>query len=132
MSDFVQPIVQVQADGRYRLVEEYRYASGIYTFNIPHGFTWDGASVPRVFWSISGIRPGGRYLAGSSIHDAFYRHGGQLPAPWILPLGRWTRLEADILFREMMQQAGIAWMQYHRAYWAVRMFSAFAWKTKPI
>lgn len=142
-----QPKVQVQSNGKYLLLEDYvhnrktlPWASSlkIWEVTIPKGFEWDGASVPRLFWSVSGVWPGGRYLAGSLIHDAFYRNGGDLPKGWCRGLGdgqwmdylvSWTRKEADVLFRWMMKESGIKWLQYHRAYWAVRLFGFFAWKS---
>ena len=144
----IQPKVQVQDDGKYLLLEDYvhtrktlPWSSSLKSWEvtIPKGFTWDVASVPRIFWSVSGVRPGGRFLAGSLIHDAFYRNGGVLPGGWCRGLEdderrdylvSWTRKEADLLFRWMMKESGIKWVQYHRAHWAVRAFGFFAWKEK--
>ena len=124
MPCFPQPAVRVQPDGLYELTEDYRYRA----FLIPSGFRWDGASVPRLFWTLTGVRPGGRILGASCIHDALYRYGGEVPVSWNDPIRYWSRKEADQLFRKMMKGAGIGWLQCHRAYWAVRMFGGRSWK----
>jgi hypothetical protein len=141
MSQFAQPIVQTVGRS-YSLIKPYRYtwADGLRCrVTIPVPFKWDGASVPRLLWSVSGVRPGGPFLAASLVHDAFYRYGGRLPDRWFelqsrIPATGWwphppyTRKEADELFRRMLIEAGVGWWQYHRAYWAVRLFGRWAWR----
>lgn len=40
-----------------------------YEFLIPAGYTWDGASIPRVFWRLIGSNNDQRFLVPSLIHD---------------------------------------------------------------
>ncbi len=40
-----------------------------YDFNIPKGYTWDGASIPRLFWRLIGSKTDNRFLIPSMIHD---------------------------------------------------------------
>ena len=40
-----------------------------YEFEIPKGYTWDGASIPRVFWRLIGSKTDNRFLIPSLIHD---------------------------------------------------------------
>jgi len=58
-----QPVNVPVTDKLYRLVEAYQYNwitdRVIYRVEIPAGFEWDGASVPRLVWSLSGLRPDG-------------------------------------------------------------------------
>lgn len=40
-----------------------------YEFKISKGYTWDGASIPRLFWRLIGSKTDNRYLVPSLIHD---------------------------------------------------------------
>lgn len=40
-----------------------------FEFLIPQGYTWDGASIPRVFWRLIGSKSDNRFLVPSLIHD---------------------------------------------------------------
>ena len=40
-----------------------------YGFTIPVGYTWDGATIPRVFWRLIGSKTDNRFLIPSLIHD---------------------------------------------------------------
>ena len=40
-----------------------------YNFTIPANYTWDGASIPRVFWRLIGSKTDNRFLIPSLIHD---------------------------------------------------------------
>lgn len=41
----------------------------IYKFLIPAGYTWDGATIPRIFWRMIGAKTDNRFLVPSLIHD---------------------------------------------------------------
>jgi len=125
-----QPDARPIAGGRYRLHGEYGYEAWIaggapldFVVMIPDGFIWDGASVPRLLWTLSGIRPDGLARAAALVHDYIYRRHAHLSAPPV------TRLMADKLFRYMIREAGGSkWLAF-RAYWAVRLFGRAAWKS---
>lgn len=40
-----------------------------YEFLIPQGYTWDGATIPRMFWRLIGSKSDNRFLVPSLIHD---------------------------------------------------------------
>lgn len=40
-----------------------------YEFTIPSNYTWDGASIPRLFWFSVGSKTDNRFLIPSMIHD---------------------------------------------------------------
>ena len=42
---------------------------GVYEFTIPKDYTWDGATIPRVFWRLIGAKTDNRFLVPSLIHD---------------------------------------------------------------
>lgn len=43
--------------------------SEAYTFDIKADYTWDGASIPRIFWRLIGAKTDPRFLVPSMIHD---------------------------------------------------------------
>ena len=65
---------------------------------VPPEFVSDGASVPKIFWSI--YPPFGRYLQSALIHDYYY-HLGRLG---LAPVSKAT---ADKIFREAMEVQGV-------------------------
>lgn len=40
-----------------------------YEFVIPKDYTWDGATIPRMFWRLIGSKTDNRFLVPSLIHD---------------------------------------------------------------
>lgn len=66
---------------------------------IPKGFQFDGASVPRILWSI--LNPVGILLIPGLLHDYAYRYQ-HLPGPDNLSVVEYeTRREADAMFLEV-------------------------------
>ena len=43
--------------------------SETYDFTIPKNYTWDGATIPRIFWRLIGSKTDNRFLIPSLIHD---------------------------------------------------------------
>jgi hypothetical protein len=81
---------------------------------VPRGFVTDFASVPRLFWSI--LPPIGRYGYAALFHDYVY---------W-QQIG--TRSEADVVFRDTMDELGVPTWKRAILFWAVRLFGFAAWR----
>jgi hypothetical protein len=96
-------------------------------FRIPQGYVWDGASVPRFAWSITGMRPEGLMEAGACIHDWIYDKGGKLPLASCPAKPTWTRKEADRIFLKINQLVGIPPRRCKLAYGIVRAFGGLFW-----
>ena len=103
---------------------------------VPKGYIWDGASVPRIAWSIVGITPFGAADGTSLTHDALYRAmGGDKPEGWkgctlTDERGRLvyvTRNEADQLMRRMFIGAEYRAAQATVAYRVVDIFGPKHW-----
>jgi hypothetical protein len=99
---------------------------------IKAGFQYDGASVPRIVWTLIGFLPDGIHRPAALIHDWLYV--GDL-----LPDGRRQRLVggemftynrklADQLFLKALQHVGVKSWHARLAYLAVRGFGNFYWK----
>lgn len=127
---------------RYKLVEVYKYTTNIYQgvpykIVVPKDFIYDGASIPRILWSLSGIRPDGLIRAAALVHDFLYRYRGRLPKGhsyyWDIETWRdsnsgYSRSESDKVFLELMGRAKISKVKRYLAYYAVRLFGRFSWK----
>lgn len=97
-------------------------------------YIWDGASVPRVAWSLIGLTPWGLTDAPSLIHDELYRsQGGRKTTPGCLLQDSYgkkivlEREEADWLFYALLVFAGVAEARAAAAYAAVRIGGAKHW-----
>lgn len=136
-----QPDARPLKRGGYHLNEEYvyqwAYSGRVSRITVPRGFRWDGASVPRAVWTLSGLQQDGLIRAAALIHDWIYHHDGKLPlgsqqefepgVGWIDIIGTWTRQDADKLFARMMRDSGIEPRYVRRAYVAVRAFGWILW-----
>lgn len=45
------------------------FSEKTYTFTIPKGYCWDGATIPRIFWRLIGAKTSPDFLIPSMIHD---------------------------------------------------------------
>ncbi len=139
--EFRQPDVLPIAEDLYRLDEAYCYCWFVgdvqNRIHLPEGYTYDGASVPRLVWTLSGIRPDGLIRAAALVHDWIYGFAGRLPegshqykseeAGWSKVSGRWRRRESDRLFARMMREAGVSRPRRRLAYLATRVFGGPGW-----
>jgi hypothetical protein len=136
------------AERLYRLAQEYIYAwekqtrtekaTAAARIVVPVGFLYDGASVPRVAWTLSGVLPDGLIRAAALVHDWLYRYKGRLPAGsyqyrdqagnWQDYYAAWSRKDADRLFGRMMREAGMSKRRRRLAYRTVRWFGWWVWK----
>lgn len=94
---------------RFRLSGRFRYSSSHGVIEVPEGFVTDGASIPRIFWSILG--PFGSYLKAAVIHDYLYSANNTT----------FTRKQADLIFKEAMFNDGVPWYKRDPIYMAVRV-----------
>lgn len=135
----------------YRLNTPYPYewvADGVRRrLVIAAGFEYDGASVPRPLWTLTGIERDGLQRAAALVHDVHYRNGGWLgngitQAIWsdgaqiwetVEPSEdcRWTRADVDALFCRMLREAGVSMLKRRMMYRGVRVFGWMFWKPRP-
>lgn len=130
-------------------IHEWVYKGTTYRVIVPEGFITDGASIPRIFWSLAGLKPDGLYRAAALVHDFFYQYRGDPPPgrfqrevgthkDFGQPVLAWrdvtredrpalTRKEADELFMRIMTEAGVDGWQRTVMHRAVRLFGGFAW-----
>ena len=137
---FTQPVLQNIGAKWFRVYVAYTYEwkkdGECYRLVIPAGFECDGGSVPRAFWTPSGIVPTGVIGAAATLHDYIYASCGALPPGSYLRLAGeswqplsdvWSRYNADRLFCRVMKEAGMRWLKRRIAYRAVRWFGGIPW-----
>jgi len=110
---------------QWQLDHAYTYLDNPHAITVPGGFVFDLASVPRIFWGV--IAPFELSITAPLIHDFLYRHRGQPPVGAVVPPKTYARRDADVVFREIMEQEGVAKWRREVAYIAVRCFGGFAW-----
>ena len=96
-------------DGREQLLRSFT-AHGV---TVPSGFVFDGASAPRIFWSI--IPPFKRTKKASCIHDYLCRNAKS----------KEDRKRADEIFYRMLQESGISETRCKIGYLGVRIGAFF-------
>lgn len=97
----------------HQVIEDHRRDRRIV---IPDGFTFDLASVPRALWSL--IAPFELSILAPLVHDFLYRGNDE----------RYSRNEADDLFRDLMEREGVPWWRRWAAYAAVVRYGAEFWR----
>lgn len=120
------PVVKVWwRGGQWTLTESFFFSGkgrgGFYDADavvVPKGFVFDLASVPRVLWPVIG--PAELSLEAACVHDWLYATSGED--------GRFSRKQADDLFRRMMSLYGVTGWKSWAAYRAVRLFGGLVWK----
>jgi hypothetical protein len=97
-------------DKNWKLLQEIEYAGNTDSFTAPEGMVTDFASVPRVFvWLLPRY---GHYTPAAIIHDYLWRLA--------VPAGKLSLHDADGLFRRIMKELGVPFLQRWVMWSAVR------------
>lgn len=78
-------------------------------FTIPKGWEFDGASIPRVFWSVIGKPTSSKFRLASMVHDWMYAN-------------KMGQKNADELFRKILKKEGVWNFKANIMWAAVRTF----------
>ena len=121
------PVVTYVGPGNaWRLEEPYPFHDGPTLITVPDGFLFDLASIPRIFWSL--IAPFELSITAPLLHDFLYHFRGNPPAGSVTPSRRYSRVDADRLFRRVMEIEGVPGWRRTLAYLAVRAFGWLGWR----
>lgn len=83
---------------------------------VPAGFITDGASIPKIFWSIIGSPFTGKYKKPALIHDYLYA------------IHLTSRKRVDSIFIEGMKYLGVSRIKRVLMWFAVKVGGAFVWQ----
>ena len=108
------PIVILKAKKIYVYENSVKKVGDNTTIQISKGFVSDGASVPRLLWTI--FPPFYRYTESTIIHDFLYK------TQFI------DRKVCDKIFLDCMLEDGVNKIVAYLFYFNVRVFGKFAWK----
>ena len=115
---------------RYQLSSDFMWLRGLSTEEltlsdilVPKGFITDGASIPRVAWSIIG-HPFSGFLDAAVIHDMLYATHNTRADGSGFPV---SKAEADALFYYILKDLGYTEMKCRAMYTAVKMFGRKGW-----
>lgn len=80
----------------------------VYSFTIPKGYKWDGASIPRLFWRLIGSKTDSAFLIPSLVHDVLCENHSYVGN---------DRYFADKVFERLLYVAGVSafnrWLMFH-------------------
>lgn len=129
MSSFTTPlrveILDKTREGRItaRLTEAFAYDVGHLgsgeTITVPAGFVTDFTSMPWGLWNLE--PPLGRAGKAAVLHDYAYATAGLH--------GRYTRKQADDIFREALAVLGVSAVKRNLMWAAVRAFGQAGWSS---
>jgi len=92
---------------------------------VPHGFTFDGESIPRFLQPL--VPPFGQSKRGACVHDYLYRYAGYHSVTGII-IGV-NRAEADAVYCELIRAKGLPWWRANMRWGVLRLFGWHAWNS---
>lgn len=105
--------------GRWRLIRGFEYNPDEgKKIEVPIGFVSDGASIPRIAYSLIGGRWTGKYVKAALIHD------------WLYFSQTTEQKFADKVFIVAMRVMGVSWWRRVVMYRAVRIFGWIPWNKR--
>ena len=119
---FRTPLIVEDMGKKFKLYFDFTYywkRLGI-PIRVRRGFVTDYASIPRIARLL--IPKLGKYNKAAVIHDALYQ--GVIIYPKL------TRDEADLVFKDAMEDLGVAKWKVTLMYWAVRLGGWIAWRRR--
>ena len=117
MSKFTTKLsLDVIGDQAYEVTKPLVWEDSELVVQVNPGFDFDGASIPKVFWSAIGSPMTGGYQRAGCLHDALYASE------------YFAREVCDKLFLEAMKSDGVSYIKRTAMYNAVRMFGWTVWK----
>lgn len=105
----------VGSSKKARLVHDWYFWIGSKVYWIPAGYIFDGASIPRIFWTIIGSPFEPDYWAAALAHD------------WLYLTHFVDRKTADEVIYQLLKQSGVGTIKAHIIWAAVRSCAAWAW-----
>ena len=131
-----QPVVKAIKKEVWQVVKEWetviKIGKDVMKIIVKPGFRYDGASIPRIAWSLIGVHPGGIALAPALSHDILYiAEGGKKKVKKVSIVSKnCSRKIADRIIYQSFRKVGVKKRRAVFMYMAVRMGGKKYWGTK--
>lgn len=102
--------------GQWKLTHTFIYDNEPIYISVPRGFVTDGASIPRIVWTLIGSPWSGRYARAAVIHDFLYH------------IQTTTRWEADRIFYQAMKILKVSPWRRSLMHCSVRVAGWIPWR----
>jgi hypothetical protein len=109
-------VLEEMKNGFWKLQDDFMYEDDSVQVTVKSSFITDGASIPKMFWSIIGDPLSNDLLKPAIIHDGLYT------------LMQFPRYKCDKLLKEMLLFNGTSKVKANLIYYAVRFFGGSHWK----
>ena len=108
--------VNIVDENVFILLEDVVVESLGYKITVKAMFDFDGASIPRAFWSLYGNPLSGKFRIAALVHDVLYASQ------------KVSRELADDIFLDLMKQHKVGYLKRQSMYYAVRSAGWYSWK----
>lgn len=156
MPPITQPDMRPVGRRVYRLFQPWSYTwhaptDQVFRMRIEQGVETDGASVPSILWSLTGILPDGLHRPAALVHDIMYRRQGEVPLDvlsrscmegrswpqwlerdWTQIQTEWSRRDADRLFARILRELEVRRIDRRLMYRGVRIGGWWGWYVSPV
>ena len=98
-----------------------------FSFNIPNGYTWNGADIPRVFWRVIGSRTDNDFLIASMLHDYLLEFKAYMINEVLskqITVQEYRRM-TSLIFREKIKKQGTNVIKANVMSWCVDVFQHY-------
>ena len=111
---------------KWEIAEDWQFKLNTHEYVIPAGFVFDGASIPKFFWSY--LSPTGVLLMPGLIHDWVYKYTklNRVDGNKSLTM---NQKDCDILFRDLAIAINGFTVINWAAYYILRAFGWVAWNS---
>ena len=99
----------------YQLVSDMAVQWNGRLVNVPGGFQYDGASIPRALWTIVGNPFEPQFMRAALAHD------------WLYHVHTYDRQESDALFSGLLQEDGVSKAKAETMRAGIRAFGGRYW-----
>jgi len=134
-----QPLIIPIKNDMYELVDDWSYEwdkdGKIYRICLYKGWTYDGASVPKLLWPF--MPPDGIYRPAIALHDILYETKGKMGdhffvqknGSWVSSEYQWKRSESDKIMFRVMRELDVTRWRRRWAYRSVRVGGWWSWRS---
>jgi len=119
----LEPQIEPTPDNKWRLIQDWVCVFDGITYTVPEGFETDGASIPRLLWTLFGSPMELPRAKAAILHDYLYTIGPKEPED------QWDRLrlEADEVYKNFNIQLGMKKWKANIEYRFIRWFGGSHW-----